>query len=95
MKAKLYFATNRNHKGRDRWNPKGYGGKFSSDGHYNLRFGKLEVDVSKTSVDKCLNKKFKENRSGDGEGLTTYLTKKRKMLTSLHTKTQQQKLILR
>lgn len=78
MKAKLYFATNRNYEGTDRWKPTGYGGKFSSDGHYNLRFGKLEVDVSKTSVDKCLDKKFKGGRSGDGEGLTTYLTKKAK-----------------
>jgi len=75
MIGKLYFATNRNYKGTDRWKPTGYGGKFSNDGHYNLRFGKLEMNVNESTVDKHLKKKFKENRSGDGEGLTSYLTK--------------------
>lgn len=78
MNTKLYFATNRNHEGTDRWNPTGYGGKFSSDGHYNLRFGKVEMEVNKRSVERCLNKKFDGGRSGDGEGLTAYFTKEAK-----------------
>ena len=76
--AKLYFATNRNYEGDNRWNPKSYGKKFSSDGHYNLRFGELELDVDQAEVDKCLTKKFKGGRTGDGEKLTSYLTKRAK-----------------
>ena len=76
--AKLYFATNRNHEGSNRWKPTGYGPKFSSDGHYNLRFGELEVDVDDATVNKHLHKKFKGDRIGDGEGLSGYLSKKAK-----------------
>lgn len=75
MKAQLFFATNRNHQGNDRWNPSGYGPKFSCDGHYNLRFGELTLDVDEQIVEKHLEKKFKSGRNGDGEGLANYLTK--------------------
>ena len=73
MKTKLYFATNRNHLGKDRWNPEGYGKKFSSDGHFNLRFGTLTVNLEDTNVAKHLNQEFEQGRSGDGEGLAAYI----------------------
>ena len=47
---KLYYATNRNHLGNDRWKPTGYGNHFSDDGVENLRFGKLELDVDEAVI---------------------------------------------
>jgi esterase/lipase superfamily enzyme len=76
MKAQLFFATNRNHLGNNQWKPEGYGTKFSSDGHYNLRFGELTIDVDQEIVSKYLSKKFKSGRTGDGEGLSGYFTNK-------------------
>lgn len=78
MRAHLYFATNRNYKGNDRWKPKGYGKKFSSDGHFNLRFGKLALELEESKVQTHLTKKFDGNRVGDGEGLAAYIGKKMK-----------------
>ena len=46
----LYYATNRNHLGDDRWKPTGYGTNFSDDGLENLRFGYLELDVDETVI---------------------------------------------
>jgi hypothetical protein len=46
----LYYATNRNHLGDDRWKPTGYGTHFSDDGIENLRFGYLELDVDDTVI---------------------------------------------
>ena len=46
----LYYATNRNHLGDDRWKPAGYGTHFSDDGIENLRFGYLELDVDDTVI---------------------------------------------
>lgn len=74
-KAQLFFATNRNHIGKDRWHPAGYGAKFSADGHENLRFGELALDCESTIVDKFTGKKYADGRIGDGEGLAKYLTK--------------------
>ncbi len=73
-KIDLFYATNRNHEGRDRWNPKSYGPKFSSNGHYNLRFGEISIEYDENKVQKYLDKKFKGDRVGDGEGLSSYLT---------------------
>ena len=78
MNAKLYFATNRNHKGSNQWQPEGYGKKFSNDGHFNLRFGKLNVHLNESEVHKHLNKGFGHDRKGDGEGLTGYIAGKMK-----------------
>ena len=77
-KSTLFFATNRNHEGRNQWRPKAYGKKFSSDGHENLRFGQLETEYDTDKVNKYLNKKFKGDKIGDGEGLSNYLTKQAK-----------------
>ena len=41
----LYYATNRNYEGEDRWHPDSYGTKFSDDGMENLRFGFVSVDA--------------------------------------------------
>ena len=50
----LYYATNRNHLGPDRWQPTGYGTHFSKDGIENLRFGKLELDVDEAIIEENL-----------------------------------------
>lgn len=51
---KLYYATNRKHEGRDRWNPTGYLTRFSDDGAENLRFGRVELTVDEAAVQACL-----------------------------------------
>lgn len=75
---KLFFATNRNHKGDNRWSPNGYGKRFSGDGHENLRFGELTIEADDPTVQKSLNKKYRRGRVGDGEKLSKYLTKRAK-----------------
>ena len=75
MNLNLFFATNRNHEGKNRWAPTGYGKNFSSDGHYNLRFGKLNVTAKDGDVKAFLKKDFGGGRTGDGEGLSGHLTK--------------------
>lgn len=74
MKTTLFFATNRNHRGADQWKPEGYGKKFSTDGHFNLRFGELSLSVDPDKVREYENVAFPGNRSGDGEGLSSYLS---------------------
>ncbi len=64
---KLYFATNRNHKGGDRWHPTRYGKRFSRNGSQNLRFGELIIEPDKNDVKSSLDK-------GEGESLASYLT---------------------
>jgi esterase/lipase superfamily enzyme len=72
-KLTLYYATNRNHLGKDRWHPDAYGTKFSDDGMENLRFGFLTVDADDKQIDKYLNKGMEDCGTGDGEGLGGYL----------------------
>lgn len=72
--ARLYFATNRKHKGNDRWHPDSYGGGFSSNGHHNLRFGKLDLTVDDAEVKKSLDGTA-HGRKGNGEELAKYLTR--------------------
>ena len=50
----LYYATNRAHKGKDRWHPGSYGPKFSDDGMENLRFGRLKLDVDAAKIERYL-----------------------------------------
>jgi esterase/lipase superfamily enzyme len=69
----LYYATNRAHEGADRWNPTGYGKKFSSDGEENLRFGKVRVKADLNSVNRYLNKATTGGK-GDGVSLTSYFS---------------------
>lgn len=63
----LYYATNRKHKGDDRFHPTSYGTSFSADGMENLRFGKVTIDADMVSVEKYL-------KDGDGEKLAGYFT---------------------
>jgi esterase/lipase superfamily enzyme len=69
---KLFFATNRRHKGRDRWHPTGYDTTFSQDGMENLRVGKLTLEVDRNRVDRYLNEKLRHG-TGNGEKLSGYL----------------------
>lgn len=68
----LYYATNRNHEGEDRWNPTGYGTRFSNDGPENLRFGKITVEAEAEKVAECL-KQSGEYGIGNGIALAEYL----------------------
>jgi len=47
---RLFYATNRNHEGRNRWKPTGYGTKFSDDGAENLRFGRLQLEMDERVI---------------------------------------------
>jgi len=75
--TKLFYATNRRHRGADRWKPKGYGGHFSEDGLENLRFGRLTLKVNPDKVEKLLAKPVGHG-TGDGDQLTSYLTTRAK-----------------
>lgn len=72
---KLYYATNRNHIGDDRWHPQGYGKKFSDDGMENLRFGVVTVSANAAQVQKHLDADKRDGGTGDGEALGDYLAK--------------------
>ncbi len=65
----LFYATNRNHLGTDRWHPKGYGPKFSDDGAENLRFGKVTLSADEKKIDEFLAKDVGFGNGG-GEGLS-------------------------
>lgn len=71
--ASLFFATNRNHNGANRWAPDSYGTKVSSDGEENLRFGKLNLTVDVKKVNGFLGREV-DGFVGDGIGLSGYLT---------------------
>ena len=72
--ATLYYATNRAHRGKDRWRPQGYSGKPSNDGAENLRFGKLTLQVDPSVVRRHLAAKTRYG-IGAGTALTDYLRK--------------------
>ena len=72
---RLFYATNRNHLGNNRWHPDGYGKKFSDDGVENLRFGRLSIDVDESKLAKYLETDRESMGQGDGEGLIKYLAK--------------------
>jgi len=72
---KLYYATNRNHEGKDQWKPDSYGTKFGNDGMENLRFGFVTLTADDKKISKFLNTDMKECGNGDGEGLSGYLSK--------------------
>ena len=72
MEMTLFYATNREHLGKDRWNPEGYGTKFSPDGIENLRFGRLVLAADDATVTACLAE-FVNGGAGDGEKLGAHL----------------------
>lgn len=71
----LYYATNRNHIGDDRFKPTTYGAKFSNDGIENLRFGRVMTEVDDAVVSGFLAAKVRDCGVGDGVGLADYLSK--------------------
>jgi hypothetical protein len=73
MELTLFYATNREHLGKDRWNPEGYGTKFSPDGIENLRFGRLALTADAATVASCLAEVV-NGGAGDGEKLAAHLT---------------------
>lgn len=73
MEIGIYFATNRKHQGKDRFNPSRYGSSFSSDGIENLRFGRVSLIAEDSKVDKHLNSKMRDLGVGNGEDLAEYL----------------------
>lgn len=70
----IYYATNRNHIGADRWHPESYGKDFSADGRENLRFGKVTVRAYKKEVERFLDMEVDGMGSGNGEKLAGYLS---------------------
>lgn len=74
-KYTLYYATNRNHIGSNRWFPDSYGTKFSDDGMENLRFGVVTVTADQSKVNLHLNTPMQECGNGDGVKLGEYLSK--------------------
>jgi esterase/lipase superfamily enzyme len=75
---RIFYATNRNHIGNDRWHPQSYGKTFSPDGRENLRFGKVTVQADETKVLGYLDEVIRGVGIGNGEGLASYLTEQAK-----------------
>lgn len=74
-KHTLYYATNRNYVGKDRWHPTRYGAKFSDDGIENLRFGIVTVEAEEQRIEKFLDTMIRDCGKGDGLGLSGYLSR--------------------
>jgi esterase/lipase superfamily enzyme len=74
----LYYATNRRHRGKDRWHPSSYGPEASRDGTENLRFGRVDVEYDSATVAGLLRAPsgFGE---GNGEKLAKYLYSQRRI----------------
>jgi esterase/lipase superfamily enzyme len=70
----LYYGTNRAHEGADRWQPTGYGTRFSSDGAENLRFGTVTMRVDHRTLRGHLTRRRKHSGVGDGEALADWLS---------------------
>jgi len=68
----IFYATNRNHIGNDRWHPKSYGTTFSEDGRENLRFGRITVQADQNVIGQYLDRVKEGVGTGDGEGLAEY-----------------------
>lgn len=71
----LYYVTNRNHIGKDRWSPEEYGSDFSADGIENLRFGKVILQADERQIKDYLNTATDDKGIGDGINLASYLEK--------------------
>lgn len=79
MKLRLYYATNRRHRGRDPWRPTGYGPEFSRLSYrdpvsgkvskrsaaQNLRFGRVDWEVDGRGITPFLSR---ESGWGPGDG---------------------------
>lgn len=74
--TQLYYATNRRHRGRDRWQPVGYGPQPSRDGTENLRFGRVTISVDDEQIAQYLQDDCGFG-PGNGEKLAGYFFKQR------------------
>jgi len=70
--VKLFYATNRHHQGQDRWNPTGYGAKFSDDGVENLRFGRVTFRADGNQIRRLVAAPVNHG-VGDGHALNALL----------------------
>lgn len=75
MQVTVYYATNRAHEGPQRFQPKRYGTKFSSDGMENLRFGRVSFNADDRQVHALRNQVRAHTGPGDGEALQDYFAK--------------------
>ena len=78
--AQLYYATNRRHRGKDRWKPTGYGIEPSKDGTENLRFGLVSMPFDDEQVARCLEEDCGFG-TGNGQRLTRHFLLKRRAAT--------------
>lgn len=69
---RLFYATNRRHEGEDRWNPTGYGAKFSDDGVENLRFGRVSFKADGNEIRRLVSAPV-DHGVGDGRALAALL----------------------
>lgn len=72
MEPTVFYATNRAHEGEDRWHPRRYGTRFSSDGMENLRFGQVSFSADDARVAALLAQVRPNTGPGDGEALQDY-----------------------
>ncbi len=76
-KLSLYYATNRRHRGKDRWQPTSYGPEPSKDGTENLRFGAVTMEYDSARADRLLKRDCGFG-AGHGEKLAEYLCSQRR-----------------
>ena len=72
MQTSVFYATNRAHEGEERFRPKRYGTRFSSDGMENLRFGRVTFTANDARVQELLLHDKEFTGRGDGEALQDY-----------------------
>ena len=70
-RTQLYYVTNRRHRGRDRWQPSGYGPEPSKDGTENLRFGLVTIACDDARVAEHLDDECGFG-TGNGAALAEY-----------------------
>lgn len=76
----LYYATNRRHRGRDRWTPTSYGTDWSRDGSENLRFGRVTLPYDEARAEIHLNEDTGFG-TGHGGNLVGHLARQRRRAT--------------
>jgi esterase/lipase superfamily enzyme len=76
VQVTIFYATNRAHDGPDRWHPRRYLTKFSSDGMENLRFGRVSFSADDARVRALRNQVRAHTGPGDGESLQDYFAQR-------------------
>ena len=78
--TQVYYATNRRHRGADRWHPTGYGPEPSKDGAENLRFGRVTIRYDQARAARWLEEDCGFG-TGNGEKLARYFLARRRDAT--------------